>query len=67
VIVAVEEGSAADQAGLTPSMAIVQVGRRPVRGVPDFEEAVRSASRDRGLLLLVRSAQGSRFVVVQPQ
>lgn len=65
VILAVEDGSAADRAGLAPSMAIVQIGRQPVKNVAEFEAAIRGASLDKGLLLLVRSGEGSRFVVLK--
>ena len=65
VITAVEEGSAAQQAGLEASMAIVQVGRQPVKNVAEFERALEGASLEKGVLLLVRSNAGSRFVVLK--
>jgi serine protease Do len=67
VITAVEEDSIAARVGLAPSMAIVQVGRQPVKNVADFEEAVKNASLEKGVLLLVRSAEGSRFVVLRSE
>ena len=68
VITGVEPGSLAANAGLEPSMmAIVQVGRRPLKSVEEFEEAVERASLEKGVLLLVRSAQGSRFVVIKSE
>jgi serine protease Do len=67
VITGVEQGSVAAQAGLEPSMAIVQVGRQPVASVEEFEAAVKKASLEKGVLLLVRSAQGSRFVVLKSE
>jgi serine protease Do len=67
VITAVEEGSLAQQAGLEPSMAIVQVARKPVQSVADYEAAVRGASVEKGVLLLVRSGEGSRFVVLKKE
>lgn len=65
VITAVEEGSPADRAGLAPSMVITQVGRKPVRSVAEFEAEINQASLEKGVLLLVRSAEGSRFVVLK--
>jgi serine protease Do len=65
VITAVEDGSAADRAGLAPSMVITQVGRKAVKSVAEFEAEVNSASLDKGVLLLVRSAEGSQFVVLK--
>jgi serine protease Do len=65
VITAVEDGSLAEKAGLRPSMVITQVGRRPVKSVAEFETEVKNTSADKGLLLLVRSEEGSRFVVLK--
>ena len=65
VITGVEQGSPAAQAGLAESMVITRVGRREVRSVEDFQAAVEAASLDKGVLLLVKSAEGSRFVVVR--
>jgi serine protease Do len=65
VIVSVAEGSPAAAAGLRPSQAIVQVGRSPVKNVEEFKAAVKTASLAKGVLLLVRTEEGSRFVVVK--
>ena len=65
VIVAVEDGSAADRAGLAPGMAVVQVGRQTVKSVADFEAAAKSGSLDKGVLLLVRTAEGAQFKVLK--
>lgn len=67
VITAVDPDSAAARAGLEPSMAITQVGRQPVKDVAEFEAAIGQASLDKGVLLLVRSAEGSRFVVLKSE
>jgi len=67
VITAVEDGSLADKAGLAPSMVITQVGRKAVKSVAEFESEAKHASLDKGLLLLVRSAEGSRFVVLKSE
>jgi serine protease Do len=67
VVTDVEDGSPADRAGLSPSMVIVQVAKRPVRSVAEFDAAIRSASPEKGVLLLVRSSEGSRFVVLKSE
>jgi serine protease Do len=67
VITAVEDGSPADRAGLAPSMVITQVGRKTVKNVAEFEAEVKNASPDKGVLLLVRSAEGSQFVVLKSE
>jgi serine protease Do len=65
VITGVEEGSPASEAQLAPSMVITQVGRKPVKSVAEFEAEVKNASPEKGLLLLVKSGEGSRFVVLK--
>jgi len=67
VITAVEDGSPADKADLAPSMVVTQVGRKPVKNVAEFEAEVKNASPDKGVLLLVRSAEGSRFIVLKSE
>jgi serine protease Do len=65
VVTAVEDGSPADRAGIEAGMAIVQVARQPVGSVAEFEAAIGKASAEQGVLLLVRSTEGSRFVVLK--
>ncbi len=65
MITAVEDGSPADKAGLSASDVITHVSRKPVKTVAEFESVLKNATPDKGLLLLVRSAEGSRFVVVK--
>ncbi len=65
VITAVEDGSPADKAGLSASDVITHVSRKPVKTVAEFEAELKNTTPDKGLLLLVRSAEGSRFVVVK--
>jgi serine protease Do len=67
VITNVTPDSPADLAGLTTSMAIVQVNRKPVKNVEEFERALKERSADDGVLLLVRTQQGSRFVVIRSE
>jgi serine protease Do len=67
VITAVENGSPADKAGLAPSQVITQVGRKSVKSVAEFEAEAKNASPEKGVLLLVRSAEGSRFVVLKSE
>lgn len=64
VITSVQEGSPAAKAGLEAGMAITQIGRRAVKSAAEFEAATKGADLKKGVLLLVRTAEGSRFVVV---
>jgi serine protease Do len=64
VITDVDPDSAASAAGLSQGDIIVQVNRKPVTTVSEFNSAVSAgASRD-STLLLVKHGQGTGFVVV---
>ena len=63
VVTSVQDESPAAAAGIEAGMVIVQVNRQAVTKVDDFEKIVK-ADTDGSILLLVRSEQGSRFVVV---
>lgn len=67
VITDIEAGSPAAKAQLAPSMVITQVGRKAVKSVADFEAEVKNASPEKGLLLLVKTPEGSRFVVLKSE
>ncbi|RJP14876.1 MAG: Do family serine endopeptidase [Candidatus Abyssobacteria bacterium SURF_5] len=64
-IIEVEPGSPAAEAGLTAGDVIKQVNRRPVQNVREFQAAVRQRET-KGLLLLLKRGEYSRFVIVQP-
>ncbi len=64
VISDVQSGSPADRAGLESGMVIVEAGRAPVKSVADLKKAVEEA-KDGGVLLLVRSEHGARFLVLK--
>jgi len=65
VITSVQEGSPAANAGLEAGMAITQVGRKAVKTAAEFEAATKNVDLKKGVLLLVRTAEGSRFLVVR--
>jgi serine protease Do len=61
----VRSGSPADMAGLTTGMVITEANRQPVNTVEDFRKVLGSKPLEKGVLLLVRTAEGSRFVALQ--
>ncbi len=63
LITQVQTDGAAAIAGLDPGMVIVQANRQDITCVEDFQRIV-GADEDGSILLLVRTGQGSRFVVV---
>lgn len=65
VVTGVESGSVAGMAGLTTGMVITEVNRKPVKNADDFRAAVTDQGLANGLLLLVRTEQGSRFVILK--
>lgn len=67
VITSVREKSPAAEAGLAPGIVIREVNRQKVTSVADFERLMAEHRQDesaKGILLLVRSEKGSRFIVV---
>ncbi|MCA9124383.1 MAG: Do family serine endopeptidase [Planctomycetaceae bacterium] len=64
LITAVQQGSAADRAGLESGMVITRVNRTPSRSIDDIAAALRAGDSNEDVLLLVRTQQGSRFVVL---
>lgn len=65
VITGVERGSAAEKAGLAPEMVITRVGDRDVTSATEFSRLMKDQLDEDGVLLLVRSKTGSRFVVLR--
>lgn len=65
VVTSVAPGSPAESAGLTVSSVIARVGKQAVGSVEEFEQALEDQSLEQGILLLVRDASGSRFIVIR--
>jgi serine protease Do len=61
----VQAGSPAERAGLATGMVIVEANRKPVATIDDLVKVLDDKSMDSGVLLLVRSGQGSRFIVIR--
>ncbi len=66
VITSVDSGSPAEQAGLESGMVITQVNRQSVKNVDEAVRALKDAQPKEGVLLLVRTDAGSRFLVIRP-
>jgi serine protease Do len=65
LITSVDRGSQADRADLATGMVVTEVNRTPVKSVEDFEQALKKRKASEGLLLLIQTRQGSRFVVLR--
>jgi len=64
VIADVDQGSPAAMAGLMEGDQIVEVNRKPVSKVAEFQSAVNEAKKDGSVLLLVKRKKASLFVTV---
>jgi serine protease Do len=65
VITDVRSGSPADLAGLGTGMIITEANRQPVKSVEDFSNALGQKPLEKGVLLLLRTPEGSRYVAIQ--
>jgi serine protease Do len=65
VVTQVEPGSPAAKGGLTIGTVILQANRKPIRSVEDLKKAIEAQPLDKGVLLLIRTREGSRFVVIR--
>lgn len=65
VITNVVDGSLADRAGLQPGNIIMQVERKSVDSVEQFQALTKDHELSDALLLLVKSDQGSRYVILK--
>ena len=67
IVTSVENGSPAQLAGIQTGDVIEKVATKKVTSVREFRQALKDASLDEGVLMLVRSEAGTRFVVVQTE
>lgn len=65
VISSVEPNSLAANAGLSVGDLIEKIGSKKIKNLKDFEAAMKKASLEEGVLILVRSGNATRFVVIQ--
>lgn len=63
IIIEVEQGSAAWDAGLQPGQVITSVDRNDIESISDFKDALEASEGDR-ILFLITDGRVSRFVVV---
>jgi serine protease Do len=65
VITNVSPDGLAAEHGLADGMLIMKVGKQKVTSVDEFKKAMANESAERGVLLLVRTPAGNRFVVLK--
>jgi len=64
VVDQIEEGSLAEEAGLQPGDVILEVNRKPVQNVNDYERIVSSIKKDESALLLVHRRGSTLFLTL---
>jgi serine protease Do len=66
VVTEVAPYSAAAVAGLEPGDVITEAGGRQIMDTKDFEEAMRLADGERGILVLLERAAQKTFAILKP-
>jgi serine protease Do len=64
-ITEVRPGSPAGMAGLAKGMVITHANRKPVKSPADLRKAIEAKPLSEGLLLMVRTEEGNRMVVIR--
>jgi len=65
VISNVKSGSPAEKSGLLPGMIVQEVERQAVSNLDTFKEIINGIDSEQGVLLLIRSSNGSRYILIQ--
>ncbi len=65
LITEVDPAGIAAGAGIREGMLILRVGKKPVSSVAQFKAAMQGEDLEDGVLLLIRTSQGNRFVVLK--
>ncbi|MFN3466133.1 MAG: DegQ family serine endoprotease [Candidatus Brocadiales bacterium] len=66
VVVDVEPGSPAEQVGVQPGDLIKEVNRERVHNLQEYQAIVSKGPAEKGLLLLVKRGNFTRYVLIQP-
>ena len=65
VISNVKSGSPAEKSGLLPGMIVQEVERQAVSNLDTFKEIINGIDSEQGVLLLIRTSNGSRYIFIQ--
>jgi len=67
IVVSVEQGSMADEAGIQPGAVIKQANRKPVRSITEFNEAMSRSGKGQPVLLLLKRGKQTFYVTMEGQ
>ena len=62
VISDIESGSPAEKTGLQPGMIVQEVERQAISSLKIFKEIVDNIESEKGILLLITTGNGSRYI-----
>jgi serine protease Do len=65
VVTSVEQGSPGDEAGIRRRDVILEIDRKPIRGLKDYRKAVSRIEKGRGVLFLVRRGETTLFLALK--
>jgi len=65
IITSVESDSVAEFNGLKEGEVIEKVGQTKIKNVDDFKKAIKNMSAKKGILMLIRQGNATRFVVIK--
>ena len=66
VVTQVEPNSPADRAGLRPGDILIEVNRKAIRSVEDFEQRASDLDATASVLVLIQRGQGTIFLTIKP-
>ena len=67
VVSKIDPDSSAGKAGLRPGMLIQEINQQNVTNVKEFKSLMQSIDPEKGVLLLVQTRGGSRYVFLEPE
>ena len=65
VISNVKSGSPAEKSGLLSGMIVQEAERQAVSNIDTFKEIINDIDQGKGILLLIRTRNGSRYIFLQ--
>ena len=65
VISNVKSGSPAEKSGLLPGMIVLEAERQAIRNIDTFKEIINDIDQGKGILLLIRTSNGSSYLFLK--